>query len=745
MLIFIILAFAVEFCAVFQFLYNLIRYKYLGNTYIYVGIVFSFCLFSSLLININNGVTHPFVSIGASIFDSIKMAVAAFERETISGYFGGDGLSITFGVAYIITSIVTFGFISISVILSIAKIFANTIARTKNRLSKGSIIHYIFTDPHVSVSVRLAQELLKKKEGQPKNAVTVFVTRSSLKTQEGNEFRDSLIAKGIQVKAENFTKNLADKIIKKYFPRYFKKPCPFNKNVYIYCMFSDDETPTKVASNFEESIQENKTFIDLMNRKDSLTKEELDNLEKFKIFITYQDNDIDFLHGYSKNTLHIINTLSQYDMVSSEFMLENPINRFVDLNTISAEKDNQSMHVTFFGLGMINRPIFEKMTHAYQLWGDNINKINYHIIDRDAKSKAENCSNLYTDPKGKVFLYSVDYACDGEDLFEYEVIDRYVKSIKDKDNRFNAEGFELFVISLKNTNSDLKVAKNLKKALLKYVDKEKLKKTVIFLRIGEEEVALRLEKSDQKDFMKQEELDILNPNYKGVAPLVSFGENALMPQFISDHYSEIVRTGIVSNYAYEIQDNEESSSLTETDEKYLMVRRKWLKSNKFGFIKNTFVAFGIETKKALLNCQNLDDTQKVFGDKSEKRYLDYNIKDDKLIKLANLEHNRWMAANYLLEKAQPLDNDDTFPNFLKANAKYLAYKADPENVEKEDFVTKIDDGTNHVCMLNNNDLMKLYLFCKKHNLQEEGFKLVFLNDIKPIQKYFEIMFNKNKQ
>ena len=744
MLIFVILAFVVLLCCVVQFVYNLAKYRYIGNTYIYVAIIFGLCYFASLLINIDNGFTNLAIPIGTSIFDAIKMAIVAFERETISGYFAGDTLSFWFAVAYLATSLMTFAFLSASVILSVITIVWNTACRTWNRFSHNSNIYYIFTDPHVSVSVRLAQELIKNKKNQPRNAVTVFVTRSSLKTQEGNEFRDSLIAKGIQVKAENFTRKLADKIIKKYLPRYFRpcmcKKCIFHKNVFIYCMFSDDETPTKVAGNFEESIKDNRTFKKLFN-KPELSKEELDKLEKFKIYITYQDNDIDLIHNYSQNTMHIISTLSQYDMVSSEFMLENPISRFIDLNTIKADPqyNNQSMHVTFFGLGMINRPIFEKMTHAYQLWGDNVNKVNYHIIDREGKSLEENCNNLYTDPNGKLFLYSVDHDCDGEDLFEYEVIDRFVERIKDKEHRFDVNGFELFIISLKTTNSDIKVARNLRKALLKYVDKEKLRKTVIFLRIGEEEIVERLENIEYSDFIKQENLNPLDKEYKGAAPLVAYGENALMPKFITDHYTEIINNGIIASYAYNVRD-ETTTSFSENDAKFLEARKDWLKkNNKKAFIKNIFVAFGLDVKKTLLKCHNLTDVEAIFGDQSEKRYLDYKIDNDILIKLASLEHNRWMATNYLTEKSRPLDVDDKFPNFLKLNAKYIA--EDPES----SFVRHIDDYTKHVCMITNSDLQKLYLVCKENGLQEDGLKLVFLNDIRPIQKYFEFIFNKNKQ
>lgn len=748
MLIYVVLSVIAEVIVLILLGHNLHKYKYVGHNYILAGIIAGFCFLASLIVNFSKanlpaGIPAAF---GLSVFDTFKMVVVAFEKETIVDFFSdGNWVHYVFGVAYIVSSIVTFVLISISTILSVYTICSNGFKSFKKQHAEGSNIHYIFTDANVGVSVRLAEELNKDNAGETKNSVTVFVTRASLKTQEGTEFRDALIGKGIHVQAENFTKNLADKIIKKYLPKFCKGK--FDKNVYIYCMFSDDNTSTQVANNFEVSIKENQDFINFQNRdKNGFKKEELDRFERFKIFITYQDNDIDLIHNYSQNTLHIINTLSQYDMVSSEFMLENPITNFIDLKKITTKKDNQCMHVTFLGLGMINRPIFEKMTHAYQLWGDNINKVNYHILDREASDKALNCQNMYTDPKGKLFLYNVEPACEGEDLFEYEVIDRYIKSIKDESNRFNDEGFELFIISLKNTNSDLKVAKNLKRALLKYINESKdseenkdkvkktLKKTVIFLRIGEEEVASRLEKTMQGDFISQKNLDILNPEYQGRAPLVAYGENALMPKFISSHYTNLIKTGIVSSYAYHVQDKE-TFSTSEDDSEYLRIRRDWLDNDKYAFVKNVVVTFGLDTKKSILGCQNLDDVKAIFADTKEnpykKRYTTYNIEKDKLIQIASLEHNRWLAATYFMDRCMPLDD------VVEGEKAF-------ENLVNNNYSRKIDGNTKHVCMLTNADLKKLYNFYKEKGKEEEGFKVVFLNDIKPIQKYFEIIYSNNK-
>lgn len=764
-LIFVVVALVVETITIIYFLHGLRHYKYVGNTYIYVAIMFGLCLLASLAVNFKDGIGNFIVPASSAIFEAFKMLLLAFEKESINAIFTSDntweGLRIAFAIVYVLTSLISFAFLSMTVVLTFAKIFANSIARSKNARAENSDIHYIFTDAQVSVSVHLAEELIKEidKEEEKKlmeqgiapkkNAVTVFVTRSSLKTQEGTEFRDALVAKGIQVKAENFTTNLAEKIIKDYFPKYFKEKKPFNKNVYIYCMFSDDATSTLVANNFEAAIQKNETFIELKNKK-ALSKEELDKLNKFRIFVTYQDNDIDLIYNYSGKTMHIISTLSQYDMVSSEFLLENPITNFVDIKSLSCETNNRGMHVTFIGLGMINRPILEKMTHAYQLIGDNVNKVHYHILDRDADEKAKNCQNAFTDKDGALFLYSVDSACSGEDLFEYETIDRYIKSLADqekaekedkslkdeeKQHRFTKDGFELFIISLKNTNFDMKVAKDLRRALFKYFGEDRLAKTIIFLRIGEEEVAKRVLESDST-FIKQADANLLNGTLKVAAPCVAYGENALMPKFIADHYNKIIDVGIVSSYAYQIQDKE-GFDLKDDDHDFLNIRQEWLQKDKADFIKNIAVAYGIETKITLLECPDLKTVIAKFGTVDATRYEKYDT-NDVIIKLANLEHNRWLAATYFNEKSIPLDDDDNFAKFLALNTGY-------NDNSGKDLKSKSDNKTRHACMVSNQRLRKLYDVCKANGYSKGGIKLVFLNDIKPIQKYFELIYNRQEE
>ena len=96
----------------------------------------------------------------------------------------------------------------------------------------------------------------------------------------------------------------------------------------------------ELASNFRNGIIKNEVFqkhfgkyLELKSKYenertypsyDVMTKD-LDAIKKYRVFITYQDYDIDLINDFSSQTLHIVNALSLYDMVSSEFILNNPL------------------------------------------------------------------------------------------------------------------------------------------------------------------------------------------------------------------------------------------------------------------------------------------------------------------------------------------------------------------------------------------------------------------------------------
>lgn len=683
-----------------KFFYNLVKYKFVGNRYFYVIISFLICLGLSLFVNFSNKNANVLIPIGSSVLDAVKMVVLSFNAEKLTVFYKATFFDIFFIVQYVFASVVTFVFLSLSVVLSFFKSFASSATSWKRKHGKNAKIYYIFTDSKVTVSLKLAKELLEKKEGEKGNAVTLYVSTASLKTQEGTEFRDMLLGNKIHVRAEAFSEKLAAKFVEKYFKK------DSDKEVVIYCMFSNNDAATALANNFQAALRKNELFNELNDKLqpqfnafkehynyDDVSFKGIDKsvLDKFKIFVTYHDTDIDLIYKYSKNTLHIINTLSQYDMISSRFLFDYPIIKFVDFGKIQNEKNVDSMHVTFFGLGSVNRPIFEKMTYAYQLWGDNVHKVHYHIVDRNASSKVEAITNEYTSKskeKFHPFIYDVDGALDGQDLTEYEVIDKYVKEIKEGDNRFKSEGFEMFVVSFGNTNADLMAAINLRNALVKYVDGEKLKKTYIFVRRSDGEA---ISECDLPDSAPRIIFDKgFNFDNKKPVPIVIYGDNALMPTYIKEHYNRIIKCGIESEYAYAVCHylEDKDADLEELKEK---VEYLWLDKDKLDVLKNTRVVYTLDSKEALLKLAS--EAQIKEMEKAET-YEKYDVKNP-IIKIANLEHNRWLATNYLLLKSKPLD----FKTYLDGNH------------DK----TKRNEEHAHVCMVTNEGLRKLYDEVKKTN------------------------------
>ena len=336
------------------------------------------------------------------------------------------------------------------------------------------------------------------------------------------------------------------------------------------------------------------------------------------------------------------------------------------------------------------------MTYAYQLWGDNVNKVHYHIIDRDASNKVEALENEYTskskDPLHP-FIYSVDGDLDGKDLTEYEVVDKYVKSIKDGKNRFKEDGFEMFVVSFGNTNADLMAAINLRNALIKYLDKEQLKKTYIFVRRSDGEAISECDLPDSsprviydKDFDFNNSLPV---------PIVIYGDNALMPVYIKNHYNKIIKCGIESEYAYAVCHlKDEQTDLNELKEK---IEYCWLDKDKLEVLKNTRVVYTLDSKRELLKLATPEQIEEMENPKTYEKY----DKKNPIIKIANLEHNRWLATNYLLLKAKPLD----FDTYLKGD----------ENK------TKRNEEHVHVCMTTNEGLQELYAKVKDKKLAYSKF------------------------
>ena len=616
---------------------NLIRYKFLGNKYVYVAISFVCVFLYAFYTNNHDGVT--FLGVLNSIFDSFKGAVGSVDKDKLAFLFDENGkeviyLGTLFKNAYTATSLITLAYLSIALILSFIRAFKNAANNKFNHWFTGKDVYYIFTDSRNETALPLAKNLIE--DGQHKSTC-IFVSRGSLKTQEGNEFKDMLVGKKINVRAENFSEKFCEKIFKKSYFWIRHNPFKKNRRYYIYLLFSNDETTTNVANCFKKAIINNRSFkkcFQVVNEGQKLLDDEKYNqLERIRVLITYQTTDLDLLHDYSGATLHIMSSLSKYDMISNRFLFDNPISNFVNLKKLGIEKDNKHMHVTFLGFGSVNRPIFEKMTYSYQLFGDNINKVNYHILDLNSESQVKAFENEYTDRKSPLFLYSVEACCDGQDLREYETIDRYIKSASLDKNRFKDDGFEIFIVSVINSNNDLNIANHLRKAIHKYCP-DKCNKAFIFVRVGERNIRRQFIETNSSFAMDNpdcfEGFDNYNRN-NGV-PIVTFGGDVIMNDYLSKQFDFVNHCGFLVWKSY----LKEAEQVTAKD--------KWLLEKKDSVNSNTEYVHSIRTKLSMLGIKvdkhfNIVlETGKNYKQFFDKKYFENrnNNKNEDIIKIANL-------------------------------------------------------------------------------------------------------------
>lgn len=841
-----------------RFLVNLFKYDYLGNVYIYVIFAFILCFFYSwyaAMHPLKGSAPNFLIALVSSIFDAIKMMATAFDRDVISGYFSKGGIDSWFAGFYTFVSFFAIVATSLSTILFVFKSFKAKLLNFFRSLNPKKEMYYIFSDPQVRPSMKLAEELKKDKK-----IVIMYIPSSVLKTQTGTEYRDALKNAGFDVRSEPFSYKLCNRIFTKHFNLQYRKVFLFpwkyftrHRKVTVYGLFSDDEFSTNLAINFTKAINDGKlnekiyleqkkytedemlSILDALGKKvedekklkanidwleeclmkdgivledyginfnntvkkllekgfkiklikqkkrrkqtnkyfkkvfakykdydgtnanytEAEIKKDLNKLNNFRVFVTYQDNDIDLNHNFSSRTLHIVTTLSQYDMISSEFVLDNPITNFIDINSKDFfENKNLSMNVTFLGLGKINRPIFEKLTYAYQLWGDGDYLINFHILDKYSNNFVEMYRNEFTNlPKQakasdedpylpKPILYNIYPGCDGKDLREYEVLLSYLNQEAKKKNRFTDNGFEIFVISLCDTTTDVNTALKLRQTLLKVIsDDKKLYKTIIFVRIPNETVINNLKAENSSYVIDQSLLNektLKNLHIK--APIVVFGENTTMSKYIKEHHTILNNLGMYSLVSY-------NSNIKDENIRRMMTQVQWIQSNKISVLINVATAYSLKTKLQIFGYRytghfennetvasltdgcakqienQMKDCQKDFGKENS------SFANTSIMKLAELEHNRWLATSYLLNKYGQWNKTDYL-----AESNYKYNKRD----KIWNFKTKNDSNTKHICMTNNNGLKNLYnsqtaiKFAKDNSNQENAIKLVFRNDVQAI-------------
>ena len=814
-----IISFIICTLILINFIIKIFGFKFYGSTTIPLVVVFVLCYLFALVPNLypitaivdgqpEFGSNNVLVSIATSIFDAIKMFAVSFEKDAILNYFNAGGYYELFSIGYVFTSVSALLFASISIIVFTMKTFGAKIKTRWFLMFSKRDISYIFSDPKVPIASTLAQDLLEKKK-----IVVMVITRSSQKTQEGTEYKDSLLMKGFDVRIENFSTGICRLI----FSRFGRK-----RRTFVYGIFSNDDLSISLANAFQDTIEKSenrKTFrlYKINKKRDELTtsveslntriitieenlentsidkeqsaklnkellkakaeleeknkellslkKEMLTAYRNFKVFVTYHEADIDLNNNYSKKTKHIINTLSEYDIISTDFVLNNPIDSFINIDKLDDISEG-SMNVSFLGFGKINRPIFEKMTGAYQLWGDNTHKITYSILDRDSNKLAEFCNNEYTSKNTKdpeiPFLYKVQADCDQEDLTEFNTIEKYVERISKDKSRFTNTGFEHFIISVCDTNRDIKIATYLRKAIFKYVSNN-LTRCRIYVRISNNTLAQNFINNNTKDTIFR--LTEYNNKYlyKKEAelpevPIIVFGESALMSDYIANRYDKLYKLAIGTQKSYNKPTGNE-----ELD--YVNAELDIIGSNKKEFLQNTDAAYNMHIKTKLLgyeldyNFDIFDNSQKISNiddnffatiDNYKFQVENINSKDD-IIKLAQLEHNRWVAASYILNKFSKWDKEF----FIKFNqtlaTNQITDKKPKRDIADKGFKTSSNDAV-HICMLTNSGLYNLKQHIDKQkfdnvtedSIKKQSYKLVFTNDINQIKEMLKALIKDSK-
>ena len=686
---------------IFRYLLYAFKYKYRGNLLIYTVFCFIVCFCYSLYANFFPAVPpetagNPLVLAVTSVFDTLKMMVVAFDKSAIGAYFfANDPVKLAFGIGYVVSSIASLALSSMAVILLTVKNFQKSWITFFRKLRPSTEIYYIFSDPGMPMAAKLAAQLTKKDEKN--KVVTMFITASSQKTQEGTEYKDMLTLMGLDVRTENLSAGLASFLLRHFDKKFWPIPYCFKKRkVFVYGLFSNDDVSVEFGGHFLAALNKNKRFqkiYEKLKSGEALSEQERSIFETYKVFLTYHNSDIDKANGFSKKTGHIISTLSLYDMISSEFLLNNQLSNFVDLKSIKDDEDNKSLNVTFLGFGKANRSIFEKMKAAYQLWTDNTNKVNYHVLDQFSESLVGLYTNHYTEEGGeasKPLFYNIMSELDGKDLTSEEELNRYFENIKNdsKSNRFSEKGFEMFLVSFADTNTDVKMAITLRNTLIKYFGEEKLKKTVIFVRIADDRISKNFEDKEFNEFVfTQEEINsgILFEDHISV-PIVVYGQNSLMSSYLSKHHFMINKLGLAAMISYYGDKNSATADFYLGDKETITANTDTVYS-----LKTKLNLFGYNLTQDYL-VERLDGkatSPKEFYDDIAKQISGVTYPDlpqgSPVTRLAELEHNRWLVTSYKIFKYLPLSYEDFIARSKKEG------KA----------TTKSENGDKNVCMVTN--------------------------------------------
>ena len=220
---------------------------YIGKKVVFIAFTYVLCYVFSLFVNLSfeqitsdSGTTWQLiansptqqnyaVSIVTSFWNALKMMSLSFDGAKVSAFFNVDVWGGLFGSAYILTSLTGAAFISLAVIMLFVKTAAINVKNFFLKVFTKKDVYFIFSDPKVTIakkigeSLSLKNEKRKVKENVKKESLINFylrklrnekivimvVTRSSLQTQEGTEYKDSLVASGFEVSTENYSDKFA--------------------------------------------------------------------------------------------------------------------------------------------------------------------------------------------------------------------------------------------------------------------------------------------------------------------------------------------------------------------------------------------------------------------------------------------------------------------------------------------------------------------------------------------------------
>ena len=728
--------------------YNKIHYGYSGKKTFYLVITYLLCYCISLFCNLTTtgaDAKHPVVSIGISFWHAIKMISLSFDTNIVKPYFGSNAFGTTFGISYVVASATGAAILSISVIsLFIKTSKINLLNILKLWFTSGDI-YLIFSDAKDNVARKLGKELVNgsknnKVDTRIRNRIIIMVLSSaSLKTQLGTEYKDQLIADGFEVWSEEYTKKFANYLFRKRSIIWRKH------QVTVLGLFSNDDMASDFALNFKDAIQENETIQKIKNNHPQnvnqdlykpFDKKELRYLNHFRVFVSYHEHDYDYTYNISGSTLHIINTISQYDMISTSFLLDNPLSSFVDINSLKKDNDvaNNRFHVTFLGFGKVNKPIYKKMITGYQLWGDNINKICYHIIDKDPSRLNINESLNFQQNIGSdnviPYLYRVDYQC--LDLSIENQLEEYIDVIKNDSSRFNTNGFELFIISLDKTYFDVTLCRKLHFLLKRKINTEKLNKTIIFIRFCNTQNVDSFIEANKDITINQSSVSkgyLLSDNHI-LCPIVPFGQNILLSDYLNYKFNKINQIGMAWDASYNNIDLQTEDAI-------------YRFKNKRDVLKNTAAIFSLQNELKIFGFDldsNFNITKEGKAVSDQLYYSDlisklddakYNNCSDDVVKLAELEHNRWLVS---IRQDRPY-------TMMKIE-EYVKFDKNG-NIDWNNMHTSSNDNVTHVCMTTNEGLKELYDYIEKvsNNSSDMGLieKIVFDNDISQLRNVFKVV------